>query len=174
METRTVDTTVLIRVAFGGIACTVATDFLRYTRSRIVGPLDVSIKQFYTKQIFHSMVRLDLLTFKESDVQGRFDSKSGYQNSLVASATVLALMDIATTVIRMLAQLLVLFTFLREQQDGPLLVILSFSQSIFNWYNTRPGMSSTRPGMSSSSGRSTFHVLSGCLSQACSWGCHHD
>ncbi|KAG1777296.1 P-loop containing nucleoside triphosphate hydrolase protein [Suillus placidus] len=127
IETRTVDTTVLIHVAVGRVACTVATRLLQYARSRIVIPINMSIKRFYAGHIFHSMARLDVPTFEDSAVQRQLESAWASTNVIM-------------TVIRLLSQISVLFTVLREQQDGSLLAILSFSQSIFQWYSTSKGV----------------------------------
>ncbi|KAG1725553.1 P-loop containing nucleoside triphosphate hydrolase protein [Suillus paluster] len=137
IETRTVDTTVLIHVAVGRVACTVATRLLQYARSRIVIPLNLSIKQFYAGHIFHSMARLDVPTFENSAVQRQLESTwASPWGSSVAWETIQMSTSIVMTVIRLLSQVSVLFAVLREQQDGPLLAILSLSQSIFHWYST--------------------------------------
>jgi hypothetical protein len=66
-------------------------------------------------------------------------------------------MNIATTVLRLLSQILVLTTLLREQQDGLLLVILSLLQSIFCCHDT-PNT------VARSLGKSTADVANICLS----------
>ncbi|KAG2364745.1 hypothetical protein BDR07DRAFT_1450146 [Suillus spraguei] len=141
IETRTVDTAVLIHVAVGRVACTVATRLLQYARSRIVIPINMSIKQFYAGHIFHSMARLDVPTFEDSAVQRQLESAwASPWGTSVAWETVQGSTNVVMTVIRLLSQISVLFTVLREQQDGPLLAILSFSQSIFQWYSTSKGV----------------------------------
>ncbi|KAG1746810.1 P-loop containing nucleoside triphosphate hydrolase protein [Suillus lakei] len=141
IATRTVDTTVLIHVAVGRVACTVATRLLQYARSRIVIPINMSIKQFYAGHIFHSMARLDVPTFEDSAVQRQLESAwASPWGSSVAWQTVQSSTNVVMTVIRLLSQISVLFAVLREQQDGPLLAILSFSQSIFQWYSTSKGI----------------------------------
>ncbi|KAG1829492.1 P-loop containing nucleoside triphosphate hydrolase protein [Suillus variegatus] len=141
IETRTVDTTVLIHVAIGRVACTVATRLLQYARSRIVIPINMSIKQFYAGHIFHSMARLDVPTFEDSAIQRQLESAwASPWGTSVAWETVQSSTNVVMTVIRLVSQISVLFTVLREQQDGPLLAILSFSQSIFQWYSTSKGV----------------------------------
>lgn len=141
IETRAVDTTVLIHVAVGRVACTVATRLLQYARSRIVIPINMSIKQFYAGHIFHSMARLDVPTFEDSAVQRQLESAwASPWGTSVAWETVQSSTNVVMTVIRLLSQISVLFAVLREQQDGPLLAILSFSQSIFQWYSTSKGV----------------------------------
>jgi hypothetical protein len=163
-----VDTTVLIHVAVGRVACTVATRLLQYSRSRIVIPINMSIKQFYAGHIFHSMARLDVPTFEDSAIQRQLESAwASPWGTSVAWETVQSSTNVVMTVIRLLSQMSVLFTVLREQQDGPLLAILSFSQSIFQWY-------STSKGVFGSLGRPTVCATSISLSQACSLGRYHD
>ncbi|KAG2343934.1 P-loop containing nucleoside triphosphate hydrolase protein [Suillus weaverae] len=106
METRTVDTTVLVHFAVAHLICTFAMRFLRYSRSCITPPLSLYIKQFYHGRMFHSAVRLDLPA------------------------------DITKIFISLLSQLLVLITVMWEQQDGLLLVVLSFLQYILPWDST--------------------------------------
>ncbi|KAG1825441.1 P-loop containing nucleoside triphosphate hydrolase protein [Suillus subaureus] len=141
IESRTVDTTVLIHVAVGRVACTVATRLLQYARSRIVIPINMSIKQFYAGHIFHSMARLDVPTFEDSAVQRQLESAwASPWGTSIAWQTIQSSTNVVMTVIRLLSQISVLFTVLREQQDGPLLAVLSFSQSIFQWYSTSKGV----------------------------------
>jgi hypothetical protein len=163
-----VDTAVLIQVAVGRVACSIASRILQYVQSRIMTPLNMSIKQFYARHIFRSMARLDVPTFEDPAVQRQLDAtRSTPWSSSVAWSTVCMTTGIAMTVIRLVSQLSVLFTVLREQQDGPLLAILSFSQSLFDWYNARLGMFD-------SLSRSLVNALNIYLNRACSLGCNHD
>ena len=128
----------------------------------------MSIKQFYAGHIFHSMARLDVPTFEDPVVQRQLESVGATPwGSSIAWETIQLTTGIVMTFIRLLSQLSVLFAVLREQQEGPLLAVLSFSQSIFNWYSTR------RELLSHSNGRSTANVASVYLSQTCSLGCNH-
>ncbi|KAG1777293.1 P-loop containing nucleoside triphosphate hydrolase protein [Suillus placidus] len=138
IETHAVDTTVLIHVAVGRVGCAVVGHLLRHARTRIKIPLNMCIKQFYDRRMFHSIVRLDLPTFEDSAIQRQLDFTldrgSNVPWDAVWASTSLAMMGIS-----LLSQFSVLFTILREQQDGPLLVILGFSRSMFRWYSRRPG-----------------------------------
>ncbi|KAG2345400.1 hypothetical protein BDR05DRAFT_998534 [Suillus weaverae] len=139
IETHAVDTTVLIHVAVGRVACTVAGHLLGHARTRIGIPLRMCLKQFYDRHMFHSMVRLDLPTFEDSAIRRQFgfaldDRGSNVPCNAVEASTSLAMMGIS-----LLSQLSVLFKILRGQQDGPLLVISGFSRSMFRWYSRRPG-----------------------------------
>ncbi|KAG1746811.1 P-loop containing nucleoside triphosphate hydrolase protein [Suillus lakei] len=139
METRTVDMTAVFHVAVGRIACAVATHLLACAQDRIMIPINMSIKQFYASHIFHSMVRLDAPTFADPATQNQlgFASHQGARGSSTAWETVRELTSLAMSIISTLSQLLVLFTVLWKQQDGPLLAILGFSLSMFRWYGTR-------------------------------------
>ncbi|KAG1845091.1 P-loop containing nucleoside triphosphate hydrolase protein [Suillus subalutaceus] len=114
IETRTADSIVLVHVAAGHLTCAT----------------------FHRKRIFNSLVCLDLPTYEELVSMGRI-STSDYWVSGVGFQTVEMLMKIATTILRLLSQFLVLITVLREQQDGLLLGVLSLFQSIFYWHDTR-------------------------------------
>ncbi|KAG2030068.1 P-loop containing nucleoside triphosphate hydrolase protein [Suillus americanus] len=144
METHTVDKAVVIHVAVGRVTCAVASHLLRHIESRIRIPINMSIKQFYATHIFHSMARLDLPTFTDSAVQKQLDFALHHRmmGTSLAWQAVQGLTSLAATATSMLSQLFVLFTVLRKQQDGPLLVILGFSQSMLRCYRTRPSVSS--------------------------------
>ena len=115
-----------------------ATRLLQYAESRIIIPLNNSIKQFYAGHLFRSMARLDVPTFDDSAVKRQLESaQSTPWGSSVAWTTVQMVTSIVMTGIRLVSQLSILFTVLREQQDGPLLAMLSFAQAIFNWYCDR-------------------------------------
>ncbi|KAJ8595027.1 P-loop containing nucleoside triphosphate hydrolase protein [Rhizopogon salebrosus TDB-379] len=145
IETRTVDKAVLIRVAAGRTACTIVARILRYVQSRIMSPLNLSIKRFYIQLLFRSMARLDVPTFEDSAIQRQLESTwSASWGSSVAWSTVSMTTGVAMTVIRLVSQLSVLSAVLREQQDGPLLASLTFVQSLSNWYRSGPrGLSSS-------------------------------
>ncbi|KAJ8582269.1 P-loop containing nucleoside triphosphate hydrolase protein [Rhizopogon salebrosus TDB-379] len=138
IETRTVDKAVLIRVAAGRTACTIVARILRYVQSRIMSPLNLSIKQFYIQHLFRSMARLDVPTFEDSAIQRQLESTwSTSWGSSIAWSTVCMTTGVAMTAIRLVSQLSVLSAVLREQQDGSLLAILTFVQSLSDWYNSR-------------------------------------
>ncbi|KAG1825435.1 P-loop containing nucleoside triphosphate hydrolase protein [Suillus subaureus] len=142
METRTVDTAVVIHVAVGRVTCAVASHLLRHIQSRIRIPVNMSIKQFYARHIFHSMARLDLPTFTDSAVQKQLDFAAQHRvlGTSLAWEAIQGLTNLVATATSMFSQLFVLFTVVRKQQDGPLLVILGFSQSMLRWYGTRPSV----------------------------------
>ncbi|KAG1908605.1 P-loop containing nucleoside triphosphate hydrolase protein [Suillus fuscotomentosus] len=136
METPTIDTTVVIHVAVGRVTCAVASHLLKHIQRRMEIPINISIRQFYARHLFHSTARLDLPTFTDSAVQLQFDSvtNSRTMHTSLAWQAVHRLASLTTMTTGMLSELFVLFTILRKQQNGPLLVILGFSQSMFRWY----------------------------------------
>ncbi|KAF9229816.1 P-loop containing nucleoside triphosphate hydrolase protein, partial [Gyrodon lividus] len=138
VEQRTVDKDVLLQVAAGRVACAVAERLLQYSRSRISLPLNMAIKQFYSSHIFHAMARLDVPTSEDPAVQRQLESAwSTSWKSSVAWETIEVTSNVLMTIIRLLSQVSVLIGVLRDQQDGPLLAVLSFSQSLFQWFSVR-------------------------------------
>ncbi|KAI6137034.1 P-loop containing nucleoside triphosphate hydrolase protein [Pisolithus sp. B1] len=138
VEKRTVDKDILLRVAAGRMACIVAERILHYCRSRITVPLNRSIKQYYSAHIFQAMARLDLPTFEDPAVQRQLESAwTTSWRSSIAWETIEITTNMFMTFIRLLSQLSVLISILRDQRDGPLLAILSFSQSLFQWSSMR-------------------------------------
>ncbi|KAF8554561.1 P-loop containing nucleoside triphosphate hydrolase protein [Imleria badia] len=138
VEKRTVDTNVLLHVAAGRVVCTIVERLLQYSKYHISHPLNMTIKRFYSTHIFHAMARLDVPTFEDPAIQRQLEAAwSVSWRSSVAWDTVRMSSSVLSTVIRLLSQLSVLVTVLRHQQDGPLLALLSFSQSLFQWFSGR-------------------------------------
>ncbi|KAG2345392.1 P-loop containing nucleoside triphosphate hydrolase protein [Suillus weaverae] len=137
METHTVNTTILIHVAVAHLTCKVTTRLLYHARSHIAVLMNISIKQFYAERVLHEAARLDLPTYEDLDIQRQFASVLSSSGSSIAWNAIDASISFATTVISVVFQLSVLFTVLREQQDGFLLMIIGSSQPIFQWYSTR-------------------------------------
>ncbi|KAH7884022.1 P-loop containing nucleoside triphosphate hydrolase protein [Phlebopus sp. FC_14] len=138
VEKRTVNRDVLLHVAAGRVACSVVERLLQYSKSRLTLPLNMAIKQYYSTHIFHAMARLDVPTFEDPAVQRQLESAwSTSWKSSVAWETIEVTSNVITTTLRLLSQLSVLFGVLREQQDGPLLAVLSFSQALFQWFSVR-------------------------------------
>ncbi|KAG1874120.1 P-loop containing nucleoside triphosphate hydrolase protein [Suillus tomentosus] len=75
-----------------------------------------------------------------SGIQKQFNSATNQRTAGISPGWEVfrRLASLATTTTSMLSQLFILFTILRKQQDGPLLVILGFSQSMLGWYMTQP------------------------------------
>lgn len=138
VDQRTVNTTLLIQVAGGRVACTIITRILRYCTGRVQLPLNKRIKQHYSAHIFHAMARLDSPTFDDPAIQRQMEaawSTSG--RSSVCWDTVEMALGVMSTLIRLFSQVSVLVAVLRDQRDGPLLAVLSFAESVFQWMSAR-------------------------------------
>ena len=102
---RSVDKGVLFRVAGGRIGCAIAARIIRHFMYRLQRPLNNSIKQYYSVQVFRSMARLDLPTFEDPAVQRQTEaawSTSG--QSSVAWDTINMVAGLISTVIRLISQ----------------------------------------------------------------------
>jgi hypothetical protein len=116
--------------------------------------------------MIHPIAHLDVPTFRSihglrmlQDIDLAFQ----YWADSVAWRIIERSTNLAMMLIRLLFPLLVLLTVMWEQQDGPLLVVLSFLQHILP-------RNSTGQAVVRSSGRSTADILSHRLSQKHSLG----
>ncbi|KAG2034310.1 P-loop containing nucleoside triphosphate hydrolase protein [Suillus americanus] len=139
-----VDSTVLVHVAVGHLAWKITARLLRQVRLLIMeGPMDMSIKQLYTVHMLRSVVRIDVPTSQDSAVSRQVESAlPPWGDNNAAWKTVQLLTNTLTMIISMISQLLVMFTVLREQQDGLLLMIVGISQYIIVTF-TRNNISSS-------------------------------
>lgn len=138
VEQRVVDKNLLIRVAGGRVACTIASRVISHCQSQVQIPLNKRIKQYYSTHIFHSMARLDVPTFDDPAVQRQLESAwSTSGRSSVCWETVQMFSGVISTVIRLFSQVSVLVAVLHDQRDGALLTILSFGESVFQWVSAR-------------------------------------
>ncbi|KAG1860742.1 hypothetical protein DFJ58DRAFT_744453 [Suillus subalutaceus] len=111
METRTVDTAVLVHFAVAHLICTVVMRFLRYSRACITPPLRLYIKQFYNEQMFHPTSRLDVPAFRALEglcTLREFSAASGPWGTSVAWTSIERSTDMTMTFIRSLSQLFAL------------------------------------------------------------------
>lgn len=132
VEHRTVDKSLLFQVATGRFVCSLTTRVLRYTKQRLAVPLNARIKQHYSVHMYHAMARLDLPTFDDPKVQRQLESSFPTSSrSSIAWDTVTMIFHIMTTAIQLVSQLSVLIRVLNNQQDGPLLAFLSFTEALF-------------------------------------------
>jgi hypothetical protein len=82
--------------------------------------------------MYHAMARLDLPTFDDPKVQRQLESSFPTSSrSSIAWDTVTMIFHIMTTAIQLVSQLSVLIRVLNNQQDGPLLAFLSFTEALF-------------------------------------------
>ncbi len=82
--------------------------------------------------MFHAVARLDLPTFDDPAVQKQLEQTSAVDSgSTVAWGTVNAIVNIFSTAVQLVSQLVVLIRVVYDQPDGPLIAILSFGQALF-------------------------------------------
>jgi ABC-type multidrug transport system fused ATPase/permease subunit len=137
VETRSIDSHLLIRVAAGRFLCQAATRISRHVKSRLAHPLNSRIKQYYSVHTFRAMARLDAPTFDDPAVQRQLeDSLSPNSRSTIAWDAVTTALHILATLIQLTSQLSVLISVLRHQRDGPLLALLSFAHSLYEWFSS--------------------------------------
>ncbi|KAL5535096.1 hypothetical protein ACEPAF_3189 [Sanghuangporus sanghuang] len=132
VETRTVDTTVLTRVAVGRMTVAIVKRLLNHVKSRTMTLLDQRIKAHYSGHIFEAYARLDLPTFEDPIVRRQLEAAEGGRSS-VAWDTVQMLANTFSHVIQLVSQVSVLLSVLRGQRDGTLIAVLSFISPVFQW-----------------------------------------
>ena len=133
VDTRHVDKEMLLTVAGGRLACSLLHRLCEHLRNRTILPLNLRIRSFYSAHIFHSYLRLDVPTFDDPIVQGRLESASQFQSN-VAWDTMQAMTQAFSIVLRMIAELSVLASVLRDQKDTVLLAALCFIPPTLQWF----------------------------------------
>ncbi|KAJ3931351.1 MAG: P-loop containing nucleoside triphosphate hydrolase protein [Lentinula lateritia] len=133
IEQRTVDRQLLFRVASSRVACSIADLILQHMSKRISRPLNARIKQYYTVHMFSVLARLDVPTYDDPLVQRQLEQAfPSNSRQTVIWRTVVGVINMGSTAIMLLSQLSVLSNVLKNQQDGTLIAILSFSHSILS------------------------------------------
>ncbi|KAF5351573.1 hypothetical protein D9758_007222 [Tetrapyrgos nigripes] len=132
IDERTVDTSLLIHICIGRFACSAMNILLSNLQVVFSRPLGFRIRQFYTHKQIHCMARLDVPTFSDPSLQRQMQSAFGMNvGNDLAMSTVTRTMNIVTSGTRLVSQLGVLLSVLRDQTDGPLLAVICFVQTIF-------------------------------------------
>ncbi|KAK1232133.1 hypothetical protein PQX77_004734 [Marasmius sp. AFHP31] len=141
VEQRKVDKDLLLRIAMGRVLCSIFTIILDWGKGKTSRPLNLLIKRHYSGYMFQTMARLDLPTFEDSSIQRQLEEvfTPDSRNSVVWNVVSLAI-RLSTTTLRVASQLSVLVAVLRNQRDGPLLAVLSFSQTLITWGTKTPYM----------------------------------
>ncbi|KAF9072247.1 P-loop containing nucleoside triphosphate hydrolase protein [Rhodocollybia butyracea] len=134
VENRTVDKQLLFQVAASRVACSLADLVLRHFSNLISRPLNTRIKQYYTIHMFGVLARLDVPTYDDPLIQRQLEQAfpTNSRQSIVWR-TVVGTIHIGSTAVMLISQLSVLFRVLKDQQDGPLLALLSFAHSLLSW-----------------------------------------
>ena len=133
MERRIVDKELLLYASLGRLGCALAGHALRYLKSSVELPLNLSIKKHYSVHIFENMARLDVPTFDDPVVQSRLDTATNFSHSTHSLAwdTISVVIGILTAAVRLVSQLSVLIEVLGGQRDGVVFVVLHFGQEVF-------------------------------------------
>lgn len=134
VDTRTVDKAMIIRVTVGSAICRAIERVLRYYKNRIMLPLKSRLRRHYTTHSFHARARLDVPTFDDPVVQRQLDATTGMNGGSVAWSTLQMVSELTNAAVRVVSQVTVLASVLKDQPDGPLLAILSVIPSIADWF----------------------------------------
>lgn len=134
VETRTVDKAVIFRVTAGSAACRVIERILRFYKNRVMLPLKSRLRQHYTAHSFHARARLDVPTFDDPAIQRQLDATAGVNGGSVAWSTLQMVTELLNAAVRVISQVTVLISVLKDQPDGPLLAILSVIPSVADWF----------------------------------------
>ncbi|KAJ4473834.1 P-loop containing nucleoside triphosphate hydrolase protein [Lentinula aciculospora] len=133
VEQRTVNKRLLFLVASSRVACSIADLILRHINTLISRPLNTRIKQYYTVHMFSVLARLDVPTYDDPLVQRQLEQAFPTNSrQSVIWRTVVGVINMGSTALMLVSQLFVLFSVLRNQQDGPLIALLSFSHSLLS------------------------------------------
>lgn len=169
VDTRTVEKPLLIRITAGMWVCAIMGRLLKYAKNRVTFPLRARLKQHYSLHLFHARARLDVPTFDDPAVQRQLDSASHVNGQSVAWGTFTMLSGLMTTVIKIVSQIAVLATVLKDQQDGPLLAVVSFAPALMEWVQWQKGALQSGGGMCSH-----VHVCGHWILRRRSMGCHNE
>lgn len=113
--------------------CRILTRLLKYAKSHVTVPLRARLKQHYSVHLFAARARLDVPTFEDPSIQRQLDSASHVNGQSVAWGTFTMLSGLMTTAIKVISQTSVLARVLKDQQDGPLLAVVSFAPEVVQW-----------------------------------------
>lgn len=136
VDTRTVDRPLLLQVTAGTIACKIVSRFLQWGKESVTQPLNARLHKHYTLHAFHARARLDVPTFDDPAVQRQLDSTTNINGMSVAWNTFQLVSELANASVRVISQVSVLATVLRNQPDGPMLAALSAIPALtdcFRW-----------------------------------------
>ncbi|KAG7093668.1 hypothetical protein E1B28_007327 [Marasmius oreades] len=141
LKNRTVDKDLLLHIAIGRVLCTTMNILFSWGKTKAGRYLNLRIKQYYSGYMFQTMARLDVPTFEDSGIQRQLEQvfTPDSRNSIVWEVVTVAV-RLITTVLQLASQLSVLVSVLKHQRDGPLLAVLSFSQTLITWGTQSPYM----------------------------------
>ena len=138
MENRVVDKEALIRIAGGHVLASLISRILSNIRQRLTAVLNGRIRRYYSVHTFHAMARLDVPTWEDPVVSEQVDATLPTGRSSIAWTAVNSLVGVGSVLVKLLSQVTVLISVLREQRDGPLLAILCFTEQILMMFKSEP------------------------------------
>ncbi|ETW78359.1 ABC transporter [Heterobasidion irregulare TC 32-1] len=143
VENRVVDKEALIRIAGGHVLASLISRILGNFRQRLTAILNGRIRRYYSVHTFHAMARLDVPTWEDPVVSEQVDATLPTSRSSIAWTAVNSLVGVGSVLVKLLSQVTVLISVLREQRDGPLLAILCFAEQILVLFKSEPMNSAT-------------------------------
>jgi hypothetical protein len=114
--------------------------------SRVTFPLKARLKQYYSVHLFEARARLDVPTFDDPAVQRQLDTASHVNGQSVAWGTFTMLSGLMSTALKVVSQVGVLASVLKDQPDGLLLAIVSFAPEMTQWFQWQHMTLSTAGG----------------------------
>jgi len=139
IDHRTVDTSLLFRICMGRFVCSGLHIFLGRLKTYLRRPLNFRVGQFYSQRQIHCLARLDVPTFSDPSLKRQTLNVRGASTGIVMN-TITRTMGIVTSITQLTSQLGVLIGVLRNQQDAPLLAVISFAYSSFQYITSRRGL----------------------------------
>jgi hypothetical protein len=134
VDTHTVDAHFLFQIAGGRVLCTAAQHLIDYATERASVSLNGCSRQVYLTHIFHATVRLDVPTWDDPTVSAHINALYSTRSPRTPVwEAITTFMDIGSAFLRVLSQTAVLVDALREQNDGLLLALLSFSSDMMSY-----------------------------------------
>ncbi|KAI0297906.1 HlyB/MsbA family ABC transporter [Russula brevipes] len=132
VENRTLDTRFLFRVACGHALCSAADHFLYYASNTLSSALNKRSGQYYRTHIFRAMARLDVPTCDDPAVSSQINALTPRSPHTTSWTAILTFVGTVSALIRLFSQSAVLFGILREQRDGLLFALLTFSGNLIS------------------------------------------
>ncbi|KAI0301013.1 HlyB/MsbA family ABC transporter, partial [Multifurca ochricompacta] len=134
VDKRAVDKRLLFQIAGGRVLCVAAEHLLYCAMRKLSNILNGRIRRFYSAHIFHAMARLDVPTWDDPAVSAQIDAVVPKGRNTVAWVAITTLVQTGSTFLRLFSQTAVLIGVLRDQRDGLLLSLLSFTSDALSFF----------------------------------------
>ncbi|KAI0267129.1 HlyB/MsbA family ABC transporter [Gloeopeniophorella convolvens] len=141
VDKRVVDAHLLLRIAGGRVLCSIVEHTLDYASRKLSTALNGRTKRFYSARIFHAMARLDVPTWDDPVVAAQIDALVPRRRTTVAWTAIMAVVRVGSTALQLFSQTAVLLGVLRNQRDGLLLALLSFSSDALELFGLSQNLS---------------------------------